>query len=218
MQTVSSIKMSLCKPQWACTADVTKAFNHVPIHRKFHKFFAFVIGSGPSMRVYVFQFMPFGLSTAPWAFTRVMRPIKSFVREKLISLHSYLDDFAIFADSPKKVVTGANVLKSTLQRLGFSINVRKSNFHPRQTIVYLGVQFNLLDLTLSLPKEKILRITFASSEFSKRDTCSRRDMEQIIGLLNFAAYYVQLGRLRLLPLIRWMNRHTTPCRETGPCV
>ena len=210
MQTVASIKMSLCKPQWACTADVTKAFNHVPINHRFHKYFAFLIGSGPNMRVYVFQYMPFGLSSAPWAFTRVMRPIKSFVREKLISLHSYLDDFAIFADSPKEVISGANVLKSTLQRLGFSINAKKSNFTPRQTIIYLGVQFNLLDLTLSLPREKILRITSASSEFMKRDTCSRRDMEQLVGLLNFAAYYVRLGRLHLLPLIRWMNRYTDP--------
>ena len=210
MQTVSSIKLSLCKPQWACTADVTKAFNHVPIHQKFHKFFAFIIGNGPGMKVFVFQFMPFGLSTAPWAFTRVMRPIKSFVRGKLISLHSYLDDFAVFGDTPKKVSAGANVLKSTLQRLGFSINRKKSNFHPRQTIVYLGVQFNLIDLTLSLPEEKILKIASASSEFARRVTCSRRDMEQLLGLMNFAAYYVRLGRLRLLPLFRWMNRHTSP--------
>ena len=43
---------------------------------------------------------------------------------------------------------------------------------------------------------------------------SRRDLEKFLGLLNFAAKYVPLGRLYLLPLIRWMNLHSsTSCRD-----
>ena len=38
---------------------------------------------------------------------------------------------------------------------------------------------------------------------------SRRQLEQLLGLLNFASSLVPLGRLRLRPLIRWMNAHTS---------
>lgn len=38
--------------------------------------------------------------------------------------------------------------------------------------------------------------------------CTRRQLESLIGQLNFAAPYLPLGRLKLLPLITWMNTHT----------
>ena len=100
METVESISKGISSVLWACTADITDAFHQVPLQWQVHKFFAFIIGKGPTLRVFVFQFLPFGLSIAPWAFNRVMNPIKKHIREFLIILHTYLDDFMIMAETP----------------------------------------------------------------------------------------------------------------------
>ena len=65
METIALIAKGLLTPLWGCTMDLSDAYFHVPIHWAFHRFFAFMIDG----RIFVFQFLPFGLSPAPWAFS-----------------------------------------------------------------------------------------------------------------------------------------------------
>ncbi|CAL4240633.1 unnamed protein product, partial [Meganyctiphanes norvegica] len=81
---------------------------------------------------------------------------------------------------------------------------------PSQTVKYLGVLFHLDSLTLSLPHSKILQISTLCLETLRHTHRSRRQLESLLGLLNFAASIIPLGRLRLLPLITWMNSKTSP--------
>ena len=74
--------------------DIKDAFYHVPIHWWFQVFFAFVVDG----KVHIFQYMPFGLSIAPWTFNRVIKPIKVYVH-CLIRFHDYMDDFLILVRS-----------------------------------------------------------------------------------------------------------------------
>ena len=74
---------------------------------------------------------------------------------------------------------------------------------------YQGVIFHLKTRELSLPKEKVLQISTLSQEVQHVPLYSRRELESLIGLLSFAAHLVPLGRLRLRPLIAWMNNHTS---------
>ena len=64
----------------------------------FHVFLAFVV-DGQS---YVFQVMPFGLSVAPWAFSRITKLIKFHLL--LSHFHTYLDDF-LLAPSRESLVS-----------------------------------------------------------------------------------------------------------------
>ena len=45
---------------------------------------------------------------------------------------------------------------------------------------------------------------------------SRRELERVAGFLNFAASYIPLGRLYLLPFIKWMNQRSAPSRRDAP--
>ncbi|CAL4170226.1 unnamed protein product, partial [Meganyctiphanes norvegica] len=45
---------------------------------------------------------------------------------------------------------------------------------------------------------------------------SRRDLERMVGYINFGAQYLPLGRLFLLPLVSWMNAHTLPALRDLP--
>lgn len=204
METVANISNSLVAMLWGCTVDIRDAYLNVPLNWHYHKFFAFKIGN----RIFVWQFLPFGLSTAPWTFTRVMRPIKCALRKQLVPLHSFLDDFIILGTSPKEIRISSRLLVETLKNLGFPINEEKTDLTPRQSLEYLGVWFDLKLQEFSIPEEKVLKIRGICQKAMSAPFMSRRELEGLVGTLNFAASYIHLGRLHLLPIMKWMNRHT----------
>ena len=90
---------------------------------------------------------------------------------------------------------------SLLQQLGLRIHSKKSHLNPSQSIEYLGVVFRLDSLHLSLPDSKVEKILTLCQDTVLRSGRSRRQLESLVGLLSFAAYFVPLGRLRLRPVI-----------------
>ena len=118
METVSVISRSISGTLWACSIDIEDAYFHVPMGWDYHKFFAFRLRG----RTYVFQFLPFGLSPAPWAFSRVIKPIKRHLHSLLIQIFSFLDDFILFALSPEELREKTTVVLEFLRHLGFRVN------------------------------------------------------------------------------------------------
>ena len=101
METVASISKALLTPGWGTTTDLEDAYLRVPVAPSFQKYLAFTVYD-PTVkryRIFLFQVMPFGLSSAPWAFTRIVKPIKKLLHLQGIQLHTYLDDFLNVAPS-----------------------------------------------------------------------------------------------------------------------
>ena len=201
METLDRIVENIVEGLWGASLD---AYLNVPLAPEFHKFFAFVLGE----RTFVFQVLPFGLSTAPWAFTRVIKPIKAHLRQQGVSVASFFDDFLILVGSQQLTRDHTQMTQELLESLGFRINLSKSSFTPQRSLEFLGVVLNLADLTLSLPQSKVDKILRWVGEGGEREFFSRRDLESLVGFLNFTASYLPLGRLYLIPIMVWMNFHT----------
>ena len=212
METVSAIAQSISGELWACSADIQDAYFHVPMGWEFHKFLAFKVGN----RIFVFQYLPFGLSPAPWAFTRVIKPVKMKLRLWCIQIFSYLDDFIMFATSVELLRSQTKTVLDLLQSLGFTINWEKSSLTPAQEVEFLGVLWDLKMGTLSVPQDKKVQIAARCTELTSMSVATRRQLEGLVGLLNFAAPYIQQGRMRLLPIIAWMNLKTLSERRDTP--
>ena len=206
MESVAKIAPCLTVPLWGITVDLEDAFFHLPIAWEYHKYFAFEMDG----KIYVFQFMPFGLSSAPWAFTRVIKPIKSHLHRLPIILFSLLDDFLILAHSPSQLEEDGQIVMSKFQSLGLSINFKKSNLHPSQEVEYLGVMFHLDTLEFSIPKDKVESISLRSKQIALKHYSTRRELESLLGQIGFISAFVPLGRLYILPLISWLNAHSSP--------
>ena len=205
METVEKIALNITGPMWGCTIDMEDAFFHVPVGWDYQRYLAFVVDG----QIYVFQFLPFGLASAPWAFSRVIKPIKSFLHRLMVRIHSFLDD-SLLHPSQEGLVETTSLVLALFRKLGFSINLPKSNLSPSQRVVYLGVLFHLDTLQLSLPEEKILSISSLCRDMAQSSSRFRRQMESLLGLLSWASFLVPLGRLRLLPLLKWMNVNSSP--------
>ena len=204
METLESISRAILGPMWGCTADVTNAFHSVPLEWSHHRYFAFCIRDQGRVRVFVFQFLPFGLSSAPWAFTRIVRPIKRYIRIHICPFHSYLDDFFILDYSAEALNANVPKIKALITSLGLTWNEAKSDFRPRLLVHFLGILVNLQDMTLSLPEDKIAKCKEACLNFRRYSTVTRRLMERLVGFLSFLSRYIQRGRLYILPLIARM--------------
>ena len=206
MESVAKIALCLLEPLWGITVDLEDAFFHVPIAWEFHKYFAFEIDG----KIYVFQFMPFGLSPAPWAFTRVINPVMSHLHSLPKIIFCLLDDFLILAHSPSQLEEDGQIIMSKFQSLGLSINFKKSTLTPSQEVEYLGVIFHLDTLEFSIPKDKIDAVFLRSKQIASNHYSTRRELESLIGQIGFISTYLPLGRLYILPLISWLNAHSSP--------
>ncbi|XP_043499927.1 uncharacterized protein LOC122522709 [Polistes fuscatus] len=92
--------------------------------------------------LYEFICLPFGLSTAPWVFTKIMKPVISHLR--LLGWLSvvYLDDWWLVGTSRYLCSQNIKVSREFLESLGFILNLKKSNLDPSTSCKFLGFIFN----------------------------------------------------------------------------
>ena len=212
MESVWTIAPGLIGALWGCTVDLEDAYFNVPIAEVFQAYFAFVVDGV----TYIFLRLPFGLSVAPWAFHRVMRPIKGFCHRQGLRLHSYLDDFFLIQRTRQLLLEDSNYLLEVFRCLGVAVNHRKSHLSPSRSLEYLGVIFDLEAGSLSLPRDKVMSIYRQCRAVLARSRMSRRLLERLVGTLNFASSFVPLGVLHLRPLVSWMNTYTSPSSRDVP--
>ena len=121
---------------------------------------------------------------------------------KGIRLQQYLDDWLVRARSHQVCLQQTQDLVEICQKLGWLVNLEKSELEPKQLFNFVGYQFDLksgwvhptLDRWQNL-QEKILKI------LSLR-TCPVREFMSLIGLLTAIEKQVHLGRLHMKP-IQW---------------
>lgn len=170
METLATIIPSCSPGLWATTLDLKDAYLHIPIHQDHQRFLSFRYKHTD----FIFQALPFGLSTAPRVFTRVARAVLAFLRQGGITLYAYIDDWLILAESEQECRETTSYVIQTLQNLGWIINFDKSNLQPSQTVTYLGA---ILDFRrgLAIPtQERISATSKAARNLLKGHTVQAR--------------------------------------------
>jgi len=74
-----------------------------------------------------FRALPFGLATAPYIFTKILRPVVALHRNKGYESVLYLDDFLLLAHSKTACYHNFQTHISTLSELEFIIYGRSRN-------------------------------------------------------------------------------------------
>ena len=205
MEDLGKVARSLSPGLWAVKLDLKDAYLHLHLGLEVVKYFGFALGK----RIFAFLVLPFGLSPAPWLFTRVLKPVKKALRRLGIRITSFLDDFLILAKSQQEALEHVKIVIGLLQRLGFRINWKKSVLAPQRRLEYLGVILNLEEMTFSLPQEKVERV-LSLVRSSGNPFLKRSELESLVGFLSFTAAYLPLGKLWMKPLLAWMNSHSSP--------
>ena len=153
MENLDTIKALLAPGDYMASIDLADAFLSIRIHDSCRKFTVFEF---LGIR-YAFNSLPFGFTSSPRIFSKVLKPAIVFLRSRGLKISSYLDDIFICASSPILLNSHVSTCLNLLLSLGFVPNYEKSHLSPSQTLNHLGFSWDSVHMTVSVPPDKILR-------------------------------------------------------------
>lgn len=198
MEDLRTAARLLHRNAYMTTIDLKNAYFLVPVAEEHRKFLRFEFKN----QLFEFTCLPFGLCSAPFCFTKLLKPIIAFLRTKNIALINYLDDFLVFGNSYDDCLSNTNEVTNCLTSLGFVINKEKSSLIPSTLCQFLGFLLDSKKLEIQLPltkKEFLLKLI---SSFLQKSVCKIRDFACLIGTLVSACPAVKYGFLYLKGLER----------------
>ena len=197
MEGLDHVKHLVKQNIWMAKLDLKDAYLTVPIHAADQHFLQFIWKD----RIFQFTCLAFGLASAPWAFTKLLKPVVSFLREQGIKIVVYLDDFLILNECKVKLAQHVEMVKELLQSLGFVINLEKSMLVPDQLMEFLGLELDSRAMSKSLPESKRSSIVGLCKRLSKGDWASLRDLASLLGNFTWATHAVQFAQAHF----RWIQ-------------
>jgi hypothetical protein len=210
METVRSIRQSIQPKDWIFSIDLSDAYLHVPLHPACHRYLR--IALSPT-KVYSFTVLPFGLNTAPLVFTRIATALAAHLRQQGVRVHVYLDDWLFLAQDKHRLLKSIPWILEFLESLGLLINKSKSRLEVSQSFEYLGLHFETCSASVRPADHLITKLIAAAAPQSLPEFITPRLLMKHIGLINFMADFVPLGRLFLRPIQHWLASQW--CQRTG---
>ena len=203
METTQSIRNSLQVGQWTTSLDLKDAYFHIPMAPSVHKLLRFqVLG-----KVYQFVAMPFGLATAPREFTTLVKEVKRMALRLGISVHMYLDDWLIKANSCQEAHSATLTLLELTHKLGWIVNREKSDLLPKQVFTFLGQVFDLSKGVCYPTEARFLSIQEAIHPLLFNPLTTPRQVMHLLGLLASTEKLVPQGRLHMRHLQFHLRRN-----------
>ena len=134
MEGIHMLKDLLKPGDWMTKVDLKDAYFMIPVTTDHRKLLQFKwLGE-----TYQFNCLPFGLSSAPWVFTKTTKPIVAILRTMGLRMIMYIDDILILSETESLSREQTAGLIFLLENLGFIISYPKSFLTSSKRIEFLG--------------------------------------------------------------------------------
>jgi hypothetical protein len=179
--------------------DIASAFRILPVHPTDYELLGIIFKN----EFYFDKCLPMGCSISCSIFECFSTALEWIACSKFGIQHMLhiLDDF-LFLGPPKSAICGRSLSQfmSLCQVLGVPIKNEKT-VGPSTTLTFLGIELDTLAMEARLPLDKVDKIKVALKATMKRRKVTLRELQSVIGLLNFACCVVVPGRAFLRRLI-----------------
>ena len=127
------------KEYFVFSFDLKSGYHHVDIFPNHRRYLAFSwdFGSGHT-RYFQFTVLPFGLSSVPFIFTKLLKPLEAHWRAQGIPIAIFFDDGVGAGSSLEAAKSNSFLVRSDLSRCGFEINHEKSKWEPVNKFSWIG--------------------------------------------------------------------------------
>lgn len=136
--------------------DLKSGYHHIDIFPEHRKFLAFSWSfADGSVRYFMFSVLPFGLSSAPYIFTKLLKPLVKKWRGEGKSIILFLDD-GLGAAQPFNLAKICSLqIHADLLKFGLLPNEEKCVWEPCQSIVWLGTVINTANSSIAATDKRI---------------------------------------------------------------
>ena len=167
-------------------------------------------------QTYQFDTLPFGLSSAPYIFTKLLKLVEAILRRLGIRVVLYLDDMLIMASSKEEARAHLATAIHLLTALGFILNLDKSVLTSTQRVIFLGFCPDSRTMLISLPIPKIQSIQRLIREILPQGQATILKLSQLLGsmisthpaVLAAPLHYCHLERAKITALRHSHNYNT----------
>ena len=206
MDSLSDI-MDLIRPgDYFVSIDLSDAYYCIAMHLLSMPYLTFIF-----LNVYYqFTCLPQGLSSAPRIFTKVMRCVLSYLRCRGIRIAAWIDDFLISSSSLSLCREHTSRTIRTFEELGFLPNIGKSQLTPVQRICHLGLVWDSLEYSVSVPADKIAGVR-SKCLVALSSRVPVRFLSSVLGSIEYFRWGFPHAALHYRRLQRFVNK----CLEWG---
>ena len=180
MEGIHTLRDLLRPGDWLGKIDLKDAYLVIPIHQTHRDYLRFQFVG----KTYHFTCLPLGLSSAPWVFTKTLKPELALLRAWGVRLIAYINNILVLAESKELLLDHLEGMSFLLECLGFIINMEKSVMTPNHVIEFLSLTVNSTIMELGLPPLKIKQIRAEARKLMRLKTISARHLAQLLGKMN----------------------------------
>ena len=202
-QAIASIQ-ALGKGTPMAKTDIESAFRLFPIHPDDWE----LLGMTWEGKYYYEKFLPFGLRSAPFLFNQLSEGIEWILRNKcgISFVCHFLDDFLIMEppslgpDPFLDCKASRTSMQLTFKELNVPLAPAKT-VGPATRLEFLGIILDSEQMQASLPQDKVIRLQEELAKWSNRRKGTLKELQSLIGSLNFACRVIPPGRAFLQRII-----------------
>ncbi|KAA6353732.1 MAG: putative Transposon Ty3-I Gag-Pol polyprotein, partial [Streblomastix strix] len=148
------VKQTIRPGDWGTSLDLTSASHHLIVQAESQPYLAFEFQKNHN----TYRAMPFGTKHSPIYFATAKEPIMQQIRMKTeIRIINYVDDILLLHQNKEYLKNMTQRVIDTLKYFGFTMNMEKSEIEPNQTVIFLGLEWNLANaIVKTKPKKRLL--------------------------------------------------------------
>ena len=153
--------------------DLKSAYHHIEIFEEHRTYLAFAWNFGQSKtRYFRFRVLPFGLATAPFVFTKLLKALIKYWRSQGIPIVVFLDDGLGGGPTQRQAKTHSLTVHADLLKCGFLVNEDNSQWTPLQEIIWLGYVINTLTNYIRATDKRVQKLLSSIEELTRRQSTS----------------------------------------------
>ena len=203
---LASLVTSVGRGAFLVKADIKEAYRMVPIHPNDQH----LLGIWWEDSVYIDRMLPFGLRSAPKIFSAIADTLQwILIQQGIKHILHYLDDFILVASSLDQAHSDKSTLITTFHHLDVPLEVSKLE-GPSNCLTFLGIEVDTEALMFRLPPNKLQRLQSELSRCIHRHSITKRELQSLTGLLQFATKIIRPGRPFLKQLYAMQNIGSHP--------
>ncbi|VDI15088.1 Hypothetical predicted protein [Mytilus galloprovincialis] len=182
--------------------DLRRAYRQFPLDPKDYN----LVGFSWRNHIFVDRVLPMGLKSSAYICQRITNAVSYIVKKFGVEVINYLDDFA-GADSPDTADNSFQILKQVLDNCGLEESLEKACPPPPQCsrMSFLGVWFDTEKMTLEVTPARLTEILALVNAWLFKSKVFRKEVQSLIGKLNFIASCVKPGRIFISRILNFLR-------------